>query len=256
MELLNKNNEEFQFIIRDINPITANTLRRLMTVEVPTLAIEEVNFIKNDSALYDEIISHRLGLIPLKTDLKSYWLPEECSCKGKGCAKCQLNLTLTAKGPCTVYASDLKSQDPKIKAVFDNMPIVKLTKGQKLELEAVATLGIGKKHSKFNPGSIYYLGYPELETTKESNLDECVKKCGDNLKIVNDKLKIVDISKWDESYEEICEANNVKVVRSKKDFIFCIEPFGQLESKEIFTKAIEVFNNKLVDFVKGLKKAN
>ena len=56
--------------MKDTTPSFANTLRRVVTEDVPTMAIEDVEFRKNNSILYDEIISHRLGLIPLTTDLK------------------------------------------------------------------------------------------------------------------------------------------------------------------------------------------
>ena len=72
----NKEQGKLSFILRDSNPVFANTLRRLMIDEVPTMAIDDVEFSKNNSILYDEMIAHRLGLIPLKTDLKSYNLPE------------------------------------------------------------------------------------------------------------------------------------------------------------------------------------
>ena len=68
----NKEQGKLSFILRDSNPVFANTLRRLMIDEVPTMAIDDVEFSKNNSILYDEMIAHRLGLIPLKTDLKSW----------------------------------------------------------------------------------------------------------------------------------------------------------------------------------------
>src|SRR3989338_9050267 len=48
------------------NESLANAIRRSVA-EVPTLAINEVEIFKNDSAIYDEMLAHRLGLIPLKT---------------------------------------------------------------------------------------------------------------------------------------------------------------------------------------------
>ena len=39
----------------------ANSLRRIMIAEVPTLAIEFVEFEINTSALQDEYLAHRLG---------------------------------------------------------------------------------------------------------------------------------------------------------------------------------------------------
>ena len=90
----NKEQGNLSFILKDSNPAYTNTLRRIMIDEVPTMAIEEVEFFKNNSILYDEIIAHRLGLIPLKTDLKSYNLTDQCKCEGKGCNRCQLKMVL------------------------------------------------------------------------------------------------------------------------------------------------------------------
>ena len=126
-----KENGKLSFIVKDAIPAFANTLRRIMIDEVPTMAIEDVEFIKNNSILYDEIIAHRLGLIPLTTDLKSYNLPEKCKCNGEGCARCQVKITLKAsKGSGMIYASELKSKDSAIKTVYPKMPIVQLLKGQ------------------------------------------------------------------------------------------------------------------------------
>ena len=83
IDVLSNKGNKLSLVVKDINPAIANTLRRLCSVEVPVLAIEEVNFIKNGSALYDEILAHRLGLIPLETDLKAYNIKEKRTCKGE-----------------------------------------------------------------------------------------------------------------------------------------------------------------------------
>ncbi|MEM2874013.1 MAG: DNA-directed RNA polymerase subunit D [Candidatus Nanoarchaeia archaeon] len=140
ISVLKQTENEITFIIDGVGPAFLNALRRAAAFEVPVLAIEDVYFTQNSSVLYDEIIAHRLGLIPLKTDLKSYNLPEECSCKGKLCAKCSVKGTLKAKGPATVYAEDLKFKDPAVKAVYGKIPIVKLLEGQNIELEFVVCL--------------------------------------------------------------------------------------------------------------------
>src|SRR3989338_6831963 len=155
-----KDKGKLSFIIKDTNAAFVNTLRRIMIEEVPTMAIEDVEFRKNTSILYDEMLAHRLGLIPLTTDLKSYNLPEECKCEGKGCARCQVTLTLEGKGPGTVYARDIKSSDSAVKPVYSKMPIVELLKGQNIELEAVAVLGKGKVHSKWISAHVYYKHKP------------------------------------------------------------------------------------------------
>ena len=255
IKILNNKDNKLSFIIYAINPALANTLRRLMIAEVPVLAIEEVEFAKNSSALYDEILAHRLGLIPLKTDLKSYNLKDECKCKGKGCALCELKLTLKSSGPATVYSYDLKSTDPKVKPVYPEMPIVDLTKKQKLELEATAILGKGKTHAKFSPGLIYYRGYPEFIVKDKSNLKNLAENLKNIVNLKGDNLQINDILKWNETYEQILEQNNIEVKNSEEDFIFNIESWGQLSCKEIMLKALEIFNDKLDEFSNKLKKA-
>jgi DNA-directed RNA polymerase subunit D len=157
--------------LKKTNYVFANTLRRAILDLVPTMAIETVNLSQNSSILYDEIIAHRLGLIPLTTDLKSYEMPAACKCEGEGCARCQLKFTLSAKGPGIVTAGDLKSQDPKVKPVYPELPIVELQKGQELEFEAVATLGIGQQHAKWSPGHAYYKYYPVIDVDKKGTCD-------------------------------------------------------------------------------------
>ena len=171
----NKDEGKLSFIIKDVDVSFVNTLRRVIFEEVPTMAIEDVELRKNSSILYDEIIAHRLGLIPLKTDLKSYNLPEKCKCKGEGCARCQVKMTLKPnKGAGLVYASEIKSKDSAIKPVYGKMPIVKLIKGQDLELEAKASLGRGKYHAKWVPGLVYYKYKPMIEVGDVKNPEAIV----------------------------------------------------------------------------------
>ena len=150
IEILSKDKEQghISFILKDSSVFFANTLRRMILEEVPTLAMEDIAFKDNSSALYDEIIAHRLGLIPITTDLKSYNLPADCTCKGKGCAKCTVQMSLQVKSAGIVYAEEITSKDPKCKPVFGKTPIVKLIKGQSLAFEATAMLGQGKDHVK------------------------------------------------------------------------------------------------------------
>ncbi|MBW2995638.1 hypothetical protein KY312_04760 [Candidatus Woesearchaeota archaeon] len=87
IEILEKKQNLLKFLIKNNETAYVNSMRRMIIDEVPVMAIEDVEFKKNDSILYDEMVSHRLGLIPLTTDLKGYNIPEKCTCKGKGCAK-------------------------------------------------------------------------------------------------------------------------------------------------------------------------
>mgnify|MGYP000524705291 CR=1 FL=1 len=181
VKILERGDDWVKFSVEGISPGFANALRRVMMTEVPTMAIEWVDFRKNDSVLPDEIIAHRLGLIPLKFDPKHYKLPKECECKGKGCSKCQVKFVLKKKGPCMVYSGDLKSSAEDVEPVYDNMPIVQLFEDEELEFEAIAQLGIGKEHAKWQAAIASY-GYEDghfvfyVETVSGLKPEEIVVK--------------------------------------------------------------------------------
>ena len=255
---ITKQGNKLTFLLKDSNPAFANTLRRIMISEVPTMAIKRVTFVKNNSALFDEFLAHRLGMLPIITDLSSYVQSDKCSCKGAGCAKCQLIITLKAEGPLTVYASDLKFQDPKIKAIYAKMPLVKLLKGQELEFEAVATLGTGKEHAKFSSCLAHYRGYPKINVDKVKNPEEVVKSCPTNVfelkgkqpVVVNLEACILCMGCVDAADPK----GSVTVESSEKDFIFTIESWEKLSPEEILSKALDILDEKLDEFILQVSK--
>jgi len=237
-----------------------NTIRRLLMNEVPVMAIDEVEFRKNNSILYDELVAHRLGLIPLSTDLKSYNLPEECKCKGAGCAQCQLKLTLkgkTDKTPITVYAKDIKSKDPKVKPLHPGTPIVKLHARQQIECILTATLGKGKTHGKWSPCLVWFKHYPEIKIKKHpNNASELVKKYPKVLQLKKGKLSVDETSLInhdliDESVTK--ESNGAITYKESDDYILYIESWGQLNAKTLIDQAIQQHNAQLKEFKKLLK---
>ena len=257
--LENKKDEgKLSFMLKDSNTAFVNTLRRIIIEEVPTMAIEDVEFRKNNSILYDEIIAHRLGLIPLTTDIKSYNLPEKCKCDGKGCARCQLKLTLKASGAGMVYASDLKSKDPAVKQVHPKIPIVKLLKGQSLELEATAVLGKEKVHAKWSPCLVHYKHKPIIEIGNVKNPEEIVEATHGNIfEIKNGKLEVIKDNLFKYDFAGVVEEVSKGEVKIKhdNDFIFYMESWGQLSCKEILNQSISIFNETFDQFAEEIKKA-
>lgn len=261
IEMLDKSDEnKWVFTVSGIPPEYANTLRRLMMTEVPVMAIEDVEIRKNNSILYDEMLAHRLGLVPLTTDLKGYTAIDECTCNGAGCNKCSVTLTLKEKGPGTVYASDLKSKDPAVKPVYPKMPIAKLLEGQEIELEAVAILGRGKTHSKWNTGLVFYKGNPHVTVKKDpSSLDlkkQIVKACPVSIfELKNDKLQVIEKNVPACHLCAACTDLSKDVsVETNDEYMFTIESFGQLTPKEIAVRAMEEFNRQLGEFEELVKK--
>ena len=139
----------------------ANAVRRFCIAEVPSMAIDDVVILENSSVLYDEILAHRLGMVPIRTDLERYVLPEKCDCGSPlGCHKCRVLFVLDAKGKdkvSTVYSGDLVSEDREIRPVSETIPLVKLATGQSVKLEAYARLGRGKEHAKWQPCTVAVL---------------------------------------------------------------------------------------------------
>lgn len=156
IKIIEKSESEIKFSVDEITPGFANSLRRIMINEVPTMAIEWVDFKKNDSVLPDEILANRLGQVPLTFDKKAYDIPSECKCGGKGCSRCQIELVLKKKGPCMVYSGDLKSKAKDVNPVFDDIPVVELFENEELQFEAVAQLGIGRDHVKWQAAIASY----------------------------------------------------------------------------------------------------
>ena len=252
-----KDKGKLSFIARDTVPDYANALRRIMIEEVPVMAIEDVELRENSSILYDEIIAHRLGLISLTTDLKSYTLPASCKCEGKGCARCQVKLILKAKGPGSVYASELKSKDHAIKPVFTKTPIVKLLKGQSLELEATASLGQGKEHMKWSPCHVYYMNYPKITIKNDKEL---LSKYGDRFppqiftKDGNIDRNLINTPQLVDAVDGIAP-EFITVERQTNDFMFYMESWGQLSCKDIVKQAAKILGDQCDEFVELVKKA-
>ncbi|MFA5406779.1 MAG: DNA-directed RNA polymerase subunit D [Candidatus Nanoarchaeia archaeon] len=244
-----------KFILSDSYVEFANALRRALISEVPVMAINKINYQINNSAIYNEVLALRFGLIPLVSDAKSYVTIDKCSCKGKGCAKCTARLTLDVKGPGIVYARDLKPVDPKIKPVEPDMPIVKLFEGQSVRLEAEAVLGYGVKHATFNACMATYQYYPKITAncSCKAAVDACPKGVLDYTakKVVVKDLEACDLCN---ACVDACTDKGLKVEGRDDKFLFTIESWGQYEPKELLKLAVNELLLRTKEFEDGINK--
>ena len=255
-----KGNEKVVFVLEKSTPARANALRRVLIGELPVMAVDTVEIRKNSSLLYDEMIAHRIGLIPLTTDLKAYNLPSKCKCEGKGCARCQVKFTLKAKGPAIVYSSELESNDKEIKPFYPKIPIVQLLKNQSLELEATAVLGKGIEHAKWSGGHAYSIQYPIIEAKEsKSPCQKCekyVQACPAGiLEYKNNKVVVKDKNyyKWNiaEVYADACPEHIT--ITPSNDFVFFVESFGQLGIKEMLVESAKLIQEQMEEFAESVK---
>ena len=256
MKTLTHDKNKSKILVKGTTATQLNLYRRMIVNKVPTMAIDTLEISENSSALYDEMLAHRIGLLPLKTDLKSYFKISECKCEGNGCARCTLDFTLEIEGPKMVYASDLVSKDPSVIATFQKTPIVKLLDGQRIKLHAKAVIDGGKTHIKHSPGLTFYQSYPTFDIGSVKNADAIVASCprhlykkeGKSVKMTSAESCILC-----KACEDVSEGN-IKVKESNKDFMLTIEPFGQLSAKEIIKEATGIITSELKDLEKEIKK--
>jgi len=235
MKIVKNTNEELCFAA-EMPESLANAIRRSV-LEIPMLAIDEVEFVKNDSVLYDEVLALRLGLLPLKFD-KTLKLKEECTCKGKGCSKCTIQLKLSADEPGIVYAKELKGS---AKPVYPEIPLVYLAEGQELQFVAFARLGKGIEHTKYSPGLVYYRHAAELEgNKKDSKVIERYPK--GILDFKDSEIKLAD--KYNTDFFDTDKSLDFKIVPGK-EIVFCIESWGQMPAKEILVRAVKALKDNL-----------
>jgi len=167
LEILSQDDKEMSIKLKGISLQYANALRRICLNGVPVFAIDTVDIIENSSVLADEGIAHRLGLIPLKTDLSRFVEPSKCECHSEsGCSNCRVMLMIDvgeSDTTRTVYSNELTSEDDTVKPTSDKIPIVVMAPGQRLKIEAYARLGRGTEHAKWNSANISTLVNTEKE---------------------------------------------------------------------------------------------
>ena len=178
LEVVKKDSQKISVKLKGVPIQYANALRRICLNGVPIFAIDTVDIIENSSVLPDEGLAHRLGLIPITTDLSRFNEPSKCDCNSEsGCSNCKVMLVLDTEESDvtrTVFSNELSSEDDSIKPVSDKISIVQLAPGQRVKIECYARLGRGTDHAKWNSANISTL----IETDKKDESILTVESTG------------------------------------------------------------------------------
>jgi DNA-directed RNA polymerase subunit D len=258
VQILKKRGDTLVFVLDGATPAFANALRRIMISEVPTLAVEWVDFHANSSILFDEIVAHRLGMIPLVFDPRRFNTKESCRCGGKGCPLCEVFFALEKSGPSVARSGDLKSSNRAVKPTSPDFPIVELLKDQGIKFEARAQLGTGRQHAKWQAANASYQYYPEIEVRKgcrSQELRKAVSECPKGvLALKGSRLILKDPAGCDLCLRCESASGCISMKPNPNRFIFRVESVSGLEPAQIVGQAGEILRSRGEEFKKKAAK--
>ena len=266
--------EQIVFELNNVDVAFANALRRIMLVEVPTLAIEYVDIEANDSVIHDEVLAHRLGLLPIKADADKF---EYCESRadvavGKNALEFVLNViagkkSVKADGSVHVTTKDLRmvnskaatsggdddeEEDEEVGFVHQDIVIAKLKPGQSIKLRCFATKGIGATHIKWSPAcTAAYRATPSVVIAapiEDEEADAVKQLCPRGVFDIEDSKLIVanmkSCSMCRECVKDSRWKDKINLGRVKDSFTFSVESTGALDPEEIFRRSLRVLKDK------------
>eukprot|EP01103_Thecamoeba_quadrilineata_P017732 TRINITY_DN6427_c0_g1_i1.p1 TRINITY_DN6427_c0_g1~~TRINITY_DN6427_c0_g1_i1.p1 ORF type:complete len:364 (-),score=55.74 TRINITY_DN6427_c0_g1_i1:18-1109(-) len=292
INIISLDNEEMVFDLIGVDVPIANALRRILIAEVPTVAIETVYMVDNTSVINDEVLSHRLGLIPINVDPNLIEFPREGEePNDKDTVVFKLDITCSKNPAARPDApEDEKYINPKVTSghlewipqgtqlddiqipvapVHNDILIAKLRPGQSIHLEAHCKKGIGKTHAKWSPVSTAsYRLLPELIINKDivnEDAEKLVKICPTNVFDIEDlgngsKRAYVarprDCTVCRECIRFPDFQPFIEIYKVKDHFIFSIESSGVLPPHTLFMEAVKILIDKCVSFTQQLERTS
>lgn len=249
--------DEVDFVLSNVDLALANSLRRTMIAEIPTLAIDSVEIETNTSVLADEFLAHRLGLIPLQSrDVDQLLYSRDCTCDDY-CNKCSVELELKIRADqdstLNVYSKDLfiVSQNqhldignPIISDREQNgVLICKLRNEQELSIRCIAKKGISKEHAKWSPCAAIGFEYDPWNKLKhtdywyEEDIEEEWPK--------SENCEYEDPPNPEEPFDYKAEPNK---------FYMNVETVGSLTPDQVVLRGIDELQKKVASIVMSLNQ--
>ncbi len=265
IKVLAASEDSMRLLLEETEPAYANALRRVLIADVPKMAIEDVEFhlgpIRSEDGkeyesvgpLFDEMISHRLGLIPIPTDLGLYNRREDCpTCHGEGCPNCTIIYSVNKRGPGIVTSADLEPiGDAKLRPKDTKIPIIKLGDGQAMLIYATAVLGSGKEHAKWQAThGVGYRYYPILKagTKTLDPFDPAVPYCESHMQSTSteeeETLKLASDCATCEKFKEQYKVDSVKASNDPTRIVLEFETDESLSAKSVFLAALDILGKR------------
>ncbi len=266
IEIIEMEETRCRFLLKDASHSDANALRRTLISDIPKMAIDQVEFhlgpimadgkeYESVTPLFDEVVAHRLGLVPIPTDLELMSFREECVCEGEGCPNCIVMYSLNKIGPCTVYSGDLLPLGHDAFKVKDALiPIVTLNEGQAVLIYAIAEMGTATRHVKWQATTGVGYKYHPIVTIDEDKCDQgmqCVRRCPhkvfdevDGKPVVS---RVMDCSLCNTCAED-CDQLAIEVCSDPEQFIFNFETDGSMTCAKVLDVALGILEANFEDF--------
>ena len=227
VEFIERDDRAARFVVRGLTPALANGFRRAMIADVPTFSIDTVQIVENTSVMFDEVISLRLGLIPLTTPLDDFEIGDT------------VTLALDVEGPATAYSGDIESADELVQPADDNIPIIELKEGHRLEFEADAVLETGKDHAKQQGGVA--VGFRHLQTvTVGDDIGEFDEQEPEILRgAIETEEGIVLTEAFDHDLTNKYPGKELTVEDVPGAYVFHVETDGSVDVEELVLRAAE-----------------
>ncbi len=268
-----------QIEFKDVNYSFVNSVRRSLVSMVPCLALHEIDFhmgslgsyvdeesgdereYESISAMFNEIVAHRIGMLPIPTDEKTIEaFGDSIGDDGK---QPDIMYSLHKQGPCTVYSGDLEpvSGDDSLVIPETNVPIVKLAEGQAILVYAKAKMGNAQKHTKWQCAvapRFYQAPTITVSSGKGSKaifdiLDKKdFKKKGKSHVIDNPVKAHAALNKLEQLWNDKEAKESMEVSTKKDHFIFEFETNGAMKANLALEQALKALDGHCNEFASAI----
>ncbi len=229
VKFLKKDGFEYRFSVNDTRKDIVNAYRRAIMLNCPVMAINKVAVYKNESVMPDEMLAHRLGLVPIYT---------------KSVDDEEHHIYLKKKSG-MVYSGDIETTG-LLEVPLKHIPLVLLKENTNLELELTVSKGKGIEHVKFEPANVHFNNIAEIKQNGPINF-ELKDLCPKGL-LEQKANKIFLKDPYDCNLCRHCENKtnmNLEVIINENDFVFGIVPFRNLDLSNIFEYSYNYLNSEL-----------